>query len=493
MQKTDLFSEIVDEIVSEKIFLLIQRKNGKVELFRRCGNQLIKEQNKYEYEKYIVKKIRKHLALIDSDDIFSEKKIIGDIQFLLKTTDGFIKTESEFLPSPKTISLKNGEFSFATNSFIKDDGKIFRIRRINAHYIEGYAKAPLPELFERLVRNGITNPKLSREENDARYHSFLDCISYIFYPENPCRKFFFIVGVPHCGKTTFIKIMRNIFGVFGTTLDINSLMKQNRPNPELRPDLFGITDKLWLDISEIDKGKKLKSRLIKNLSGNDPIPMRNVFSTDMKQDALKGKFIVVSNFYPQFDERYDNALNERVTIFDWYNSVSDENTIFELAELLSSKKNRARIATFFINRAVEIASRSIQFHPSFSYNPELSLDNKEKQVLDFLDKCITYYDGTNKGNAFSPLIWRNIHIRDFYRAYLNYTTNILNQPKYSALSIRDFNKYLREHFDKYQHIVETRFPNGMYYMGALINNNLINFQLQIPNPGHWNSQRYIPQ
>jgi hypothetical protein len=434
------------------------------------------------------KKITKRLS--DYDEKYSLKHLVDELIFNLKVTDGFTKKVTDFLPPPLTISVKNGDFSFATKKFLPDDGKTFRFRRINALYNEKYANGPLPAIFENLVKNGITKPGATEEDNNLRYNLFLDCISYSFFPGNPNRKFFFIVGEPHTGKTTFCKIFRNIFGSYACSLDMYSLMRHNRSNPELRPDLYGITDKLWIDVSELESGKKINTRLVKNLSGNDSIVMRKNFSNDMKEDHLIGKFFVVSNTYPQFDDRYDVALKERLIIFDWYNPIKDEDSIFDLVEILNSDENRSRIATFFICRAILLYKNGgIQLTESFNYIPELSLGFKEVYVNNFFTNCLYCNDGyLQYHQGLSIEVCRD----DIYRAYLNFIA-MQKLTIDSALNKRDFYKSLRNYLDKFPFVSGIRYPNDTFYKGVVIHNSVINFPLTIAQKGNFGKLILAPQ
>ena len=96
--------------------------------------------------------------------------------------------------------------------------------------------------------------------------------------------------------------------------------------------------------------------------------MRNTNSSEMKQEIFHGKMFIVSNSYPIFDFADDQALKERIVLFDWYNSISDNETIFNLSEILSTDENRSHIASFFIQRAISLYNEgrfNLSIHPSF--------------------------------------------------------------------------------------------------------------------------------
>jgi GTPase SAR1 family protein len=490
MIETEILEQITKEIIAENEFIKLKGKDGKIYLYKRKGTLITRERNNTDLVKYCAEKIKKRFDC--SDEKISLIKLTRELLFMLDISPGFIIDEVKFLPPRFTIPLKNGEYSFVTNTFNENDGKTLRLMRINSYYNERYKNERLPYYLETLIQNGISNPNFDSEENERRYNIFLDYIAYFFYPGNPLRRFFIIVGAPHSGKTTLCKIFRNVFDSYACSLDMHSLQKQSRPTPEARPDLYNIEDKLWIDIAELDKGK-IQTRLVKNLSGNDPIITRQLHSNEMKEEALLGKFIIVCNNYPQFDDRDDEALKERLVVFDWHNSISDDKTIYNLADKLNSEDNRARIATFFINRLsrnIKDDKISIKNHHSFIFRPDCSYDKKEVDVNTFFDEALMCL-GSEKWmiNGSMPYYYP-ICRADIYGAYYNYVT-YLEKPMNLRIKKREFKRYLDNYLDNYPLVEEYRLPNGSFYKGIIINTNLFNFPMTNPQYGNFGKPKRI--
>jgi len=486
---------IVEKIITEGKYFYICDKDEKPQLVKCIENNLVIQKNDLGFMKYCTEQIRQNNS--NASDNSKLEKAVKELIFHLKMSNDFYKDRNDFLPPPKSISLLDSDIHFEKKTYNKDN-RFLRLRRINANFNPDYIGKPLPELLEKLLWNGINNPKLSIEDNEARYNCLLDHFAYSFFPENPNRKIYFIVGVPHSGKTTICKIFRNIFGPYACSLDMQSVIRQNRQNPELRPDLVLLPDMLWVDISELDHKQKIRSRLIKNIAGNDPLPMRNLNSSEMKQEIFHGKMFIVSNFYPQFDNAYDQALKERIVLFDWYNSISDNESNYNLSEILSSDENRSHIASFFIGRAINLYNEgrfNLSIHSSFIFKPDSSLDDRSQELNNFFTNHIRYYDVSNPFQL-QPC---PLSMKDIYKAYINYHYNFLRKPMATIITKREFYKKFREHLEIYTNVFYKLFPNDTFYYGIEIDNCLINFNLMSPECGNFGkpkkgfAQSEVPQ
>jgi hypothetical protein len=482
--QNELIRVIAEEIVAEGNFFKIAGRTGKPEIYRRQGNSAVKETEKTSLLKKIcAEKIQAHA--LELKDASALRKITNEILYRLELTEGFIRDEADFLPPPLSIPCLNGEIDFVSGIFKPDDGETLRLKRINACFADCYINDPLPSLFEELLRNGTTNYTLNTKDNDARYNCLLDFLAYLIFPENPLRKMAFITGVPHSGKTTLCTILQNILGEYADVLDSHSIMRQSRSNPEMRPDLIGLTDKLLIYISELDNKRKLYSRLVKNLTGNDPMPVRKAHSNEMQKESLKGKILVVSNYYPKFEDADDAALMERLVIFDWYNSVNDENSIFDLAEQMTTDENRSRIFSVLAARAVSLYKNNrfhFEVHSSFAFNPNTGIDYAEAALKAFFCNVLFCSDG----NFVYTLMGNNKVCRDdIYLAYHCYHVQATGQPVETLLTKREFYKKLRDYLDKFPFVRDIRHPDNVYYEGVSINPQFIRRPLRVPQNGNF--------
>jgi phage/plasmid-associated DNA primase len=233
---------------------------------------------------------------------------------VLKTSASFIRQESHFLPKLRQLPIQNGiiDYSEGTTNFVNDDGKTVFFDRINVSFNKAYIDEGLPELFMRIIKNGLTDPDISPKINQERIECFLDCLAYTLIPGNRCCKLFIIYGASQAGKSKLMEILGAVFGTLGVPIEASTIINHSRANPELRPDLYRLYDKLFISASETEKAKKLDSRVLKNMSGGDKASVRTLHSDQFGDSKIIANIFIVSNFEPQFTDPKDPAIRERV-------------------------------------------------------------------------------------------------------------------------------------------------------------------------------------
>jgi putative DNA primase/helicase len=87
---------------------------------------------------------------------------------------------------------------------------------------------------------------------------------------------FFCYGGGANGKTTFLEIMRELFGGFFGKMNVNTIMMNK--NESTGNDIACLTGKRFVSTSEIENGSRLNESLIKDLTGGDHIKARFLFN-----------------------------------------------------------------------------------------------------------------------------------------------------------------------------------------------------------------------
>jgi hypothetical protein len=261
----------------DKDVRIVHLENGKwniiskLELGRICKEVLRVYLNidNYKYLQGKTKRTRKTVSGIISGDIFidagvltgaykdnfslsKEKKKLMEELF---DTSELCKPETHFLPPKNILPFRNGFFDFEDNILhdYGENGYNGFLYQLDADFLTGNEVIDLPADLWKLIEEELHDSSSSQETNDNRIHSFIESVAYSFIPTNPFRKLFIIIGPTGCGKSTFVSIIRKVFGSYGIHLQSYSIMRQSRYDHELRPDIKATMDKIWVDISETDE------------------------------------------------------------------------------------------------------------------------------------------------------------------------------------------------------------------------------------------------
>jgi hypothetical protein len=263
----------------------------------------------------------------------------------------------------------------------------------------------------------------------------------------------------------------------------------------MRPDLIPVKDKLWVDISEPSRKEKILSSLIKNLTGNDPILVRKAHSNEMLEIKMYGKFVIISNHDPIFEDADDEAMWERLVVIDWHNPVSDANDDQKLAGKLTTDENRSRIFSCLVARAAKLYRNEkfyFKIHQSFFFDPETMLDKTEREVNDFFHYVLL----CDNGGPFFAAVDSEESKTAIFKAYSLFHTRIKGQPISTSLGKRTFYEKLRNHTEKFLLVTKVRRSDDIYFKGVRIRWDRAGgqplFQQNIDFPPAPPPQEYVP-
>jgi phage/plasmid-associated DNA primase len=323
-----------------------------------------------------------------SNNGFTLKREIKELADEIYDTKVMYHPESYFLPPKNILPFKNGYLDFETGVFSPYGAHGYKgfLYHLGFNYLNGNTDIELPEEFVNLIGDAVSNQKYLPWENNDRCKSFLQCIAYSFIPTNFLRKLFVVVGPTACGKSVFVGIMRAIFGDLGTHLQSYAIMKNHRYDHELRPDLESAIDKLWVDISETEERQTIDTVTIKSYTGNDPITFRKMHSSTRTTKIMNCKIWIMTNRFPKIVNYNDLALEDRLVIFDWYNTIPQEYRDTALKDRLTTDNNRDRIGTYFANKAKDLYHRkNLRIDESFSFNKSKYFQYQDDPIALFYD------------------------------------------------------------------------------------------------------------
>ena len=127
------------------------------------------------------------------------------------------------------------------------------------------------------------------------------------------------------GKGTLMQTLENVLGPFARTFPSEMLLLQRNPpsSSTPRPEKANLQGVRFAIFSEINKGRKIDSSEVKNLSGNDTITGRRLFSNKHFQFRPSHTMILQTNFKPEAPPD-DGALWKRNILIPFKAEFVDE-------------------------------------------------------------------------------------------------------------------------------------------------------------------------
>jgi hypothetical protein len=505
--KISLYDQIAQLLIKQGYCCIMRRKAKKPEFYKQIGGKMLKV-DEFTFKAVCMRILKELLNQTNLDALQGHSTNVVTIGFefqvrkqdlkaasnrgyalnhetkellaVLRSSSCFIKQEVNFERKPNQLPIENGIIIFSKEGikFSSDTSTPF-FQRLNASYNQRYANEGFPHLFNQIIINGLRNPYLNPQQNEARYQAFYDCLAYTLIPGNPCSKIFFIYGATQAGKSKLMDILKNIFGDYGIALDATAFINHSRSNPDLRPDLYRLDDKLFITVSETEKTKKLDSRLLKSISGGDTIPVRNIFSEMYTESKIGGNVFFVSNFSPAFANPEDRAIVERVVAIDWYNTIHPENRIKDLDKILTTHEMRSRIFSCLLVKAACLYNNGnvrLDVQKTFPYIPIKEPINyrqmKESIFDEFCREGITHVNQRETPFANANRLIPPISVHDVHYAYMEfclqhcYPTESIMEERAFSMKWGPYVDSLHKNMDP--NIRKIAYSNGHFFSGIVL-------------------------
>jgi len=147
------------------------------------------------------------------------------------------------------------------------------------------------------------------------------------------KEFYFFFGKADSGKTTFIRLIKNILGEYAYDLRKDNFLKQNsdrNQNPEL---LNSRHARVVISSDELEKTDRLNASRIKSFTGGDPLSSEYKYANKTISFIPKAKLLFYGNYLPIFDS-VDVALKGRIVVIPFLNQIPKDKQIKDFQEKL---------------------------------------------------------------------------------------------------------------------------------------------------------------
>jgi putative DNA primase/helicase len=130
--------------------------------------------------------------------------------------------------------------------------------------------------------------------------------------ENREQRFYFDQGDGSNGKTMKQTLKRNTFGDYATSLQTTALTRKRPDSGAANPDIIVTKGRRYIYGGEPDNGEKLNSARMKQMSGEDIVEARGLFS-DQEKFKMMGKIFLACNDLPPVSSM-DNGTWRRIRV-----------------------------------------------------------------------------------------------------------------------------------------------------------------------------------
>ena len=252
---------------------------------------------------------------------FGESKRNEVIEFIkLKTYTKDDDVNSDW----RKITLRNGVLNLMTGELTDFDSNYLTTRYVDVEFVpECTESARVENFLNGLSGYTVGKPDIEQQVALEKKNKLLEFIGYCLVSRNKFQKVFFLLGPGATGKSTFLELVRKLFGSQNcSALSMSDLESQFMP-AQLKDKLVNIGD-------DISINTLLDGATIKILCGTLPIMVQQKYE---KPYALtnEAKFIFSCNKMPLFKDKSD-GLYRRLEILEITNRIPVANRNSNLLE-----------------------------------------------------------------------------------------------------------------------------------------------------------------
>ena len=209
------------------------------------------------------------------------------------------------------FAVQNGIIDLKTGNFLPPDPALL-ITQVAGTVFDKNATCPRWEKFLDQVMGG--DPSLSIYLQRA--------IGYAMTGSIKEQCLFFAYGFGANGKSTFLNVVRALFGDLGMQSSSETLMETKRSSSGTSPDIARLRGKRFVSMSETDDGRHLNEGMLKSLTGGDPIIARDLYESIFEFNPTH-KFFLASNHKPTI-KGTDHGVWRRIRLIPFNVTISPE-------------------------------------------------------------------------------------------------------------------------------------------------------------------------
>lgn len=356
--------------------------------------------------------------------------IIKDVKLRLHDDNFIFRLDSK----PHIIFMKNGILNVKTLTLRDPVPSDYVLKKTNIPYhIFDMQSSQYQQLFD-ILQTIFPQKKILN-------FFILTCCTF-FEGYNNSKKFHIWWGEGNNAKSLIQTLIQKTFGDYCTTAPTSLVTSKRTGSSNATPELCQLDNKLIVFLQEPNMEEKLKVGIIKELTGNDTMYARQLYSTARNMN-IKAKFIMVCNNILEIPGM-DSAIRRRLVVLPFLSTFLDEN------------EYQKKIQTHNINKYCKLIDKNIEknlldctsvfmYVLCKRYYEWIHYENMEFTVPPIIEK--TTEDYLTRNNFSLKFITRyiskneneNMLLADIYEAYKDWFKKL-----YPTKRIDDYEVFVKE-------------------------------------------------
>lgn len=275
---------------------------------------------------------------------------------MLKTASRKVRVMQDDLDKEAHLLVAdNGVIDLRTGELMEHSHDLLITRKVNIDY---NPDAPEPTRFMQFIR------EICCGDEELTNHLLLS-LGYAITGETYEQVMFIWSGEGSNGKGVLMDVLRNLFGDFCGSLAQDALVKKKEAS-SINPTVASALRKRMAFISEFNKNTQLDTALVKSLTGQDEVQVRELYKNHVTIKPTC-KIIAATNFLPQIDWD-DYAMGRRVIVIPFNAIFSGKKCDINLKQKLLDEKEG--ILNLLVQQAVRIYQEGVKKGKTLLREPE---------------------------------------------------------------------------------------------------------------------------
>ena len=251
---------------------------------------------------------------------------------------------------PLEVACESGVLRFVVDDMREHGaGRVARVELV-AHAREQRITKLMPVPYEPDATAPRWHAFLERVQPDREMREFLKRWAGLSMSAVLIQRMAFFYGTGANGKSVFVDTLARVMGGYAATARIESLTGTNRRGgSEATPDLIPLMNARFVRTSEPDEGQRLQEGLIKELTGGEPILMRQLHESFLEVRPVF-KLTMSGNHKPEI-RGTDDGIWRRVMLVPFDVQIPEGERDLELVEKLFAE--RAGILNWMVEGLLE--------------------------------------------------------------------------------------------------------------------------------------------
>jgi len=309
----------------------------------------------------------------------SSRRALEDMIKLARSESGMSVALSALDNNPYLLGVQNGVVDLKKGTLLSPDPSLLVTKYCNIGF-DSEAKCPqFCAFLEQVVP--------IKEQRDF----LVIVLGYFLTGLSTEQLWFFFHGVGSNGKSVLITLLENLMGDYATKIPTEMLMQHNRSSAGAAPDLLLLQGKRLVFCNETKEGQRLDDARLKDLTGNDTIIGRPLYSNNHISFSPTHKLVVVGNYHPTVSDD-SHGFWRRVVLYPFSVTIPQAQQDKRLLEKLIAEG--PGILNYLLDALKTYFEKGLEVPKSLSQATQQYRTEQDMMHQFIDDECITGPDKT---------------------------------------------------------------------------------------------------